>query len=115
MYALEISRITFTYSLLQGKAISGESAYALHDFSLSVAKGRMHALLGPNGAGKTTLMRIITGQLRVMSGNVSIYGNASLNQDTLMSIGHALQPISLYTTLTAMFFLIRPCFYWKGV
>jgi ABC-2 type transport system ATP-binding protein len=102
MNALEISGITFSYGLLPGKAISGESAYALHDFSLSVADGRMHALLGPNGAGKTTLMRIITGQLRVMSGAVSIYGNASPNQDTLMSIGHAPQSISLYTTLTAM-------------
>jgi len=102
MNALEISGITFSYDLLPGKAIPGESAYALHDFSLSVADGRMHALLGPNGAGKTTLMRIITGQLRVMSGTISIYGSASPNQDTLRSIGHAPQPISLYTALTAI-------------
>ena len=102
MNALEISGINFSYSLLPGKAISGESAYALHDFSLSVADGLMHAVLGPNGAGKTTLMRIITGQLRVGSGTVNIYGSGSLNQNTLMSIGHAPQPISLYTTLTAM-------------
>ena len=102
MNALEISGITFSYGLLPGKAIAGESAYALHDFSLSVADGRMHALLGPNGAGKTTLMRIITGQLRVMSGAVIIYGSANQNQDMLMSIGHAPQPISLYTTLTAI-------------
>lgn len=102
MNALEISGITFSYSLPPGKAISGEPAYALHDFSLSVSDGLMHALLGPNGAGKTTLMRIITGQLRVVSGTVSIYGNASPDQDMLISIGHAPQPISLYTTLTAM-------------
>ena len=102
MNALEIYGITFSYGLLPGKAISGESAYALHDFSLSVAEGQMHALLGPNGAGKTTLMRIITGQLRVMSGEVAIYGNVMLNQDALRSIGYAPQPISLYTTLTAM-------------
>ena len=102
MNALEISGITFSYSLLPEKAISEESAYALHDFSLSVADGRMHALLGPNGAGKTTLMRIITGQLQVMSGDVSIYGNAKITPETLRSIGHAPQPISLYTTMTAM-------------
>ena len=101
MNALEISGITFSYGLLPGKAIAGESAYALHDFSLSVADGRMHALLGPNGAGKTTLMRIITGQLRVKSGEVSIYGNQMPNQDALRSIGYAPQPISLYTALTA--------------
>ena len=102
MNALEISRITFSYGLLPGKTIPEESAYALHDFFLSVADGQMHALLGPNGAGKTTLMRIITGQLRIMSGNVAIYGNVMPNQDALRSIGYAPQPISLYTTLTAM-------------
>jgi ABC-2 type transport system ATP-binding protein len=102
MNALEISGITFSYGLLPEKTISEESAYALHDFSLSVADGQMHALLGPNGAGKTTLMRIITGQLRVMSGDVAIYGNVMPNQDVLRSIGYAPQPISLYTTLTAM-------------
>jgi len=102
MNALEISGITFSYGLLPGKTNPEESAYALHDFSLSVEAGQMHALLGPNGAGKTTLMRIITGQLRVMSGDVVIYGNARPNQDTLRSIGHAPQPISLYTALTAM-------------
>ncbi len=102
MNALEISGITFSYGLLPEKTIPGESAYALHDFSLSVADGQMHALLGPNGAGKTTLMRIITGQLLVGSGSVRIYGSASPDQDTLMLIGHAPQPISLYTTLTAM-------------
>ena len=102
MKALEISGITFSYDLPPEKTFSGASAYALHDFSLSVDTGQMHALLGPNGAGKTTLMRIITGQLRVKSGEVTIYGSQMPNQDALRSIGYAPQPISLYTTLTAM-------------
>jgi ABC-2 type transport system ATP-binding protein len=102
MKALEISGISFSYDLPPEKTISGESAYALHDFSLSVDIGQMHALLGPNGAGKTTLMRIITGQLRVKSGQITIYGSQMPNQDALRSIGYAPQPISLYTTLTAI-------------
>jgi ABC-2 type transport system ATP-binding protein len=102
MKALEISGITFSYGLPPEKTFSGESAYALYDFSLSVDTGQVHALLGPNGAGKTTLMRIITGQLRVKSGEVTIYGRKIPDQDALRSIGYAPQPISLYTTLTAM-------------
>jgi ABC-2 type transport system ATP-binding protein len=94
MKALEISSITFCYN--------AASVCALKNFSLTVADGRMQALLGPNGAGKTTLMRIITGQLKVKSGEVAIYGKQMPDQDALISIGYAPQPISLYPTLTAM-------------
>jgi len=94
MNALDISSITFCYA--------GAPACALQNFSLSVAGGSMHALLGPNGAGKSTLMRIITGQMRDYSGEVFIHGSKMPDQDTLRSIGYAPQPISLYTTLTAM-------------
>jgi ABC-2 type transport system ATP-binding protein len=102
MKALEISGITFSYDSPPEKTFSGEPIYALYDFSLSVDTGQVHALLGPNGAGKTTLMRIITGQLRVKSGEVTIYESHMPDQDALRSIGYAPQPISLYTTLTAM-------------
>ncbi len=94
MNALDISSITFSYG--------GMSVYALHKFSLSVEDGRMQALLGPNGAGKSTLMRIITGQLGGYSGEVLIYGGKMPDRKALSSIGYAPQPISLYTTLTAL-------------
>jgi iron complex transport system ATP-binding protein len=41
---------------------------------LEVKKGEFFALLGPNGSGKTTLFKLITGQLPLKSGNVSICG-----------------------------------------
>jgi ABC-2 type transport system ATP-binding protein len=47
-------------------------------------------------------MRIITGQLRGYSGEVFISGGKIPDQDKLRLIGYAPQPISLYTTLTAM-------------
>lgn len=94
MNALDISSITFCYD--------GASVNALQNFSLSVAEGQIHALLGPNGAGKSTLMRIITGQMRDYSGEVFIRGSKMPDQDALRAIGYAPQPISLYTTLTAM-------------
>jgi iron complex transport system ATP-binding protein len=41
---------------------------------LEVKKGEFFALLGPNGSGKTTLFKLITGQLPINSGIVSICG-----------------------------------------
>lgn len=92
MNALDISAMTFSYD--------GGVAYALQNFSLSVAEGKMQALLGPNGAGKSTLMRIITGQFRGYSGSVAIYGRLMPDRGAILSIGYAPQPISLYTGLT---------------
>lgn len=93
MNALDVSSITFSYE--------GAPVCALQNFSLTVADGRMQALLGPNGAGKSTLMRIVTGQLRGYSGDVSIFGKKMPDRGALLSIGYAPQPISLYTALTA--------------
>jgi ABC-2 type transport system ATP-binding protein len=102
MKALEISGINFSYNQLVGKSGIAGNEYALRDFSMSVESGQFHALLGPNGAGKTTLMRLITGQLRGYIGDVFIYGHKKWGKEVLNSIGYAPQPISVYTTLTAM-------------
>ncbi len=102
MKALEISGITFSYNQPVDKSGIAGHEYALRDFSMSVEGGQFHALLGPNGAGKTTLMRLITGQLRGYTGEINIYGYKNLNKKALSLIGYAPQPISVYTTLTAM-------------
>jgi ABC-2 type transport system ATP-binding protein len=93
MNALSVSSVTFSYD--------GAPEFALEDFSVSIADGRMHALLGPNGAGKSTLMRIITGQMRSYAGDVFIFENKMPDRRALLSIGYAPQAISLYPTLTA--------------
>ncbi|MGD0021542.1 MAG: ABC transporter ATP-binding protein [Smithellaceae bacterium] len=102
MKALEISGITYSYNQSVDRSGIAENEYALRDFSMSVQSGQFHALLGPNGAGKTTLMRLITGQLRGYIGDVFIYGHKNWDKELLNSIGYAPQPISVYTTLTAM-------------
>ncbi len=94
MNALDISAVTYSYG--------NKAANALNNFSMSVAPGSMHALVGPNGAGKSTLMRVITGQFRSYAGRVTIRGRTMPDRDTLLSIGYAPQPISVYTGLTAM-------------
>lgn len=101
MKALEISQITFSYNSPAHKSAAGGNEYVLHDFSMSVESGQIHALLGPNGAGKTTLMRLITGQLRGHQGRIFIYGNKNDDKDALISIGYAPQPVSVFTSLTA--------------
>lgn len=100
MKALEISGISFSYNSPADKSAGGIE-YALHDFSMAVEQGKIHALLGPNGAGKTTLMKIITGVLRGYSGEVVILGNKMPDNTALMSIGCAPQAISIYMPLTA--------------
>ena len=47
---------------------------ALINASMSLAPGKIIGLLGPNGSGKTTLLRILTGELRADSGNITIDG-----------------------------------------
>ncbi|HLH49630.1 MAG TPA: ATP-binding cassette domain-containing protein, partial [Roseiarcus sp.] len=40
-----------------------EALTAIHDASLTIRPGEIHALVGENGAGKTTLMNILYGLL----------------------------------------------------
>ncbi len=47
---------------------------ALHDVSLDLAPGRIHALVGQNGAGKTTLARVLGGLQAPNTGDVCIAG-----------------------------------------
>jgi branched-chain amino acid transport system ATP-binding protein len=49
---------------------------ALFDVSLEVAAGEAIGVVGPNGAGKSTLMRVISGMLRVSSGELSFEGRS---------------------------------------
>lgn len=42
----------------------------LHDFSLTLAQGRVYGLLGRNGAGKSTLLYLMAGLLTPKSGRV---------------------------------------------
>lgn len=47
---------------------------AVHDVSLSVQRGHIHALIGPNGAGKTTCFNLLTKFLVPTSGHILFNG-----------------------------------------
>jgi branched-chain amino acid transport system ATP-binding protein len=42
--------------------------------TISVAPGERRLIIGPNGAGKTTLFNLITGEIAVDSGTISLFG-----------------------------------------
>lgn len=43
---------------------------------LSLPPKKMYALIGRNGSGKSTLLKTLIGQIPVISGDISIYGNS---------------------------------------
>jgi len=46
----------------------------LHDLSLDVKDGEVHAVIGENGAGKSTLMKLFAGHLQPTSGELKMEG-----------------------------------------
>ena len=54
--------------------VSFGAVRALHDVSLELAPGRIHALVGQNGAGKTTLAKVLGGLQVPDAGEVRIAG-----------------------------------------
>ena len=51
----------------------------LQGVSFSVERGSTVALVGPNGAGKTTLVKLLTGQLEPLKGNLKLGTNVDLS------------------------------------
>lgn len=47
---------------------------ALHNISLNIAPGELHAIMGENGAGKSTLMKILSGVYTEYEGEIWICG-----------------------------------------
>jgi iron complex transport system ATP-binding protein len=50
------------------------SQCVLHEVSLEVGRGQIVGVIGPNGCGKTTLLRVASGALPPMSGQVHVAG-----------------------------------------
>lgn len=47
---------------------------AVHDASITVDAGEIHALIGPNGAGKTTLFNLVSGLYAPDRGTIRLHG-----------------------------------------
>jgi branched-chain amino acid transport system ATP-binding protein len=66
----------------------------LWDLSLEVRKGEIVALVGGNGAGKTTTLKVVTGLLRMKSGEVAYEGKSLVNlkPHEIVSLGISMVP-----------------------
>jgi iron complex transport system ATP-binding protein len=62
--AIEITGLQYAYAKIS----------VLNHVTFSVSNGDFYVVIGPNGSGKTTLMKIISGILKPMDGNVRIQG-----------------------------------------
>jgi len=51
-----------------------DGRHVLQDISLDVVEGEFLSILGPNGAGKTTLIKALSGVIRDVLGEITIYG-----------------------------------------
>ncbi|MFJ1767196.1 ABC transporter ATP-binding protein [Amycolatopsis sp. NPDC088138] len=76
----------------------------LHDVDLRLDAGEIVALVGANGAGKTTTLRSICGQLKPLSGTITLDGSptAGRRPDQLVRDGlvHVPEDRALFGTLT---------------
>jgi len=78
----------------------------LDDVSMDIQRGSIVAIMGPSGVGKTTILRLISGQLRPLSGSIEVNGKevSALSRRELYAsrkdIGVLLQNGALFTDLT---------------
>lgn len=63
------------YIRLRDVVFSRSGRRIFDGISLDIPKGKVTAIMGPSGTGKTTLLRLIGGQLRPDSGQVSVAGH----------------------------------------
>ena len=76
----------------------------LHNVTVQLMPGEIHALVGQNGAGKSTLMKILGGIYPLQTGSIALDGRkthiASPREAARAGIGMIYQELSLIPTLT---------------
>jgi fluoroquinolone transport system ATP-binding protein len=76
---------------------------AVNDISFEVAKGETFGFLGPSGAGKSTTQGILTGLLKLQTGqaNVAGYDISKVQNERFNKIGVSFEQSNVYGKLTA--------------
>lgn len=79
---ISLENVSFSYT----SNISGEKLKAIDDVSLTVNKGEFIAILGSNGSGKSTLCKLINAQIFPDSGDVTVNGMNTKNEEQIWNI-----------------------------
>jgi rhamnose transport system ATP-binding protein len=79
---------------LRGLSKSYGGVHAVHEVSLQIEAGTVHALIGENGAGKSTLVKILTGVVQPDEGAVVVDGEPQRLGSPLAA--HRLGIIAMY-------------------
>jgi ABC-2 type transport system ATP-binding protein len=100
----DINSINSTFPALSAESVkmSYGTKEVLKNVNMLIPKGQAVALLGPNGAGKSTFLKIITGLIRPIAGNISIMGKDPLCSDSSIfeNIGYVSEKRGLWPWLT---------------
>ncbi len=79
---------------------------AVHNVSLSLHQGELHAVIGPNGAGKTTLVNMLSGQIRPTAGRIALEGREVAGEPvwrmTRLGVGRSFQRTNIFQSLTVL-------------
>ena len=93
--------------LLTARALTRRFAgvVAVHDVSLDLWRGQIHALIGTNGAGKSTLVNLLAGELAPSSGAIALGGipvtGRRAHQRAHLGIGRTFQQSNVFADFSA--------------
>jgi branched-chain amino acid transport system ATP-binding protein len=86
------------------KAFGG--LHAVDGVALTVRPGERRALIGPNGAGKTTLFNLISGELPVTEGTITLFGRdvtrAAPHRRAALGLARTFQITNVFPSLTVL-------------
>jgi len=79
---------------------------AVNAMSFDLAENEVLGLIGPNGSGKTTMMNLISGALKVTSGEIRLYGDAvsvlPANEIATKGVARTFQIVRMLPGLTVL-------------
>lgn len=80
-----------------------DDTLAVDNISFEVAKGETFGFLGPSGAGKSTTQNILTGLLKLQTGDVTVagYDIRKVHKERFNKLGVSFEQSNVYSKLTA--------------
>jgi branched-chain amino acid transport system ATP-binding protein len=77
---------------------------AVNDVSIDLRRDRIHAVIGPNGAGKSTLTNLLSGDLPLSAGTVTLRGEAvtgwTAEKMSRQGLGRSFQKTNIFLPFT---------------